>query len=543
MPTAAEIQKYFLSRFVNSKEDDEERDALYGKTRNLGPTEQENLRRRTAAQMQPMYGGAEIINPYASANQSAQAPPQAPQSPQGTPGGQEQFVGGGGYGLYDRATRHRSPEDENSERITKYLDNLKYQGVTYGKFKNLTRDEYSREMAFREGQTREWEDVRGELNRNYERMDQPAQGQVDALNKRAEAIHGAFSTGKINSLEYHRAIGVLKNQADGYRWDSHFVQPGSKPGDIIEEDGIVKNRMPDGELKLIEYTSQYRDQHTRELKDADGNGLGIYEIPTLPGQKPFYLTPKMMGRDEKLMEERVKDRQEDISKRFWQLYRIHMSQLAAEEPKHTELVQMVKTAAKTSAMVRQMARQSLAKEEGRGEIEDPDIESLIHEMKLSNEAEIETERQRTASTAGAELEQSRDMERINSLLPPEMREQVITPAAEPKDEKDMQASKMALQKVVGQIRQAKTKSARAQIIADNWNVLPDMAAKFRSRILIPRGQKVDPKKLPDDIIIERWDGKRFYKLGGKLYPLPDEDPNDNAPDVETDIRAGKGLMQ
>lgn len=157
-----------------------------------------------------------------------------------------------------------------------------------------------------------WDAQRGMLmNVN---LDQRGQAKLAELNKQTEALENARDEGKLRPEEFTRAISDVQRKGEQFNWDLHKKPEGTNPGDIIEDQGVRKLRMPDGSLDPIGYTPQYVIDNVVPIGDT-GNLL----IPVSPREGYKVMAKKDWARDPADERDAIADVQKAIDEKVEQL--------------------------------------------------------------------------------------------------------------------------------------------------------------------------------------------------------------------------------
>lgn len=155
----------------------------------------------------------------------------------------------------------------------------------------------------------DWEAIRGGLNKSRDQLDEAARAKLNTLNRRAEALQEASEAGKIRREELIREQQRLTQVASEYPWQHHVKEPGSNPGDIIEDNGIRKMRTQDG-FELVGYTPEYIQQQTVPLPDGAG-----FAVPVSPKDGYKVIEREPFSRDVKQETEGINAMRDAISKK------------------------------------------------------------------------------------------------------------------------------------------------------------------------------------------------------------------------------------
>jgi hypothetical protein len=155
----------------------------------------------------------------------------------------------------------------------------------------------------------DWESIRGGLNKSRDQLDEAATAKLNTLNRRAEALQEAREAGKIRKEEMLREQQRLTQVASEYPWQHHIKEPGSSPGDIVEENGIRKMRTQDG-FELVGYTPEYIQQQTVPLPDGAG-----FAVPVSPRDGYKVIEREPFARDIKQETEGINAMRDAISKK------------------------------------------------------------------------------------------------------------------------------------------------------------------------------------------------------------------------------------
>ena len=126
--------------------------------------------------------------------------------------------------------------------------------------------------------TEQWFQQIAGLQKDAQKFDVPANHVISDLGKKTDALQA--NRGLLRDDEMAAAVKQLQSSATSFPWEHHIKQPGSTPGDVIEQEGIRKLRQPDGSLMPIGYTAQFIQQNIVPL--GDSGQLAIPVSPTEP---------------------------------------------------------------------------------------------------------------------------------------------------------------------------------------------------------------------------------------------------------------------
>lgn len=215
----------------------------------------------------------------------------------------------------DQLHRLRNEEGKQSARSATDLHNARQaqvaklsQKYALGGGRSGDSVEYKQQLDFLEKDFFAHENQINELQQQKERFDKVGQAALTKAQKQTESLRSAWGEGKISQMEFLKATQGVRSQVKSFNWKSHLQGPGSKLGDTIEENGILRTRTEKG-LEPTGYTADYIEKNTRRI----GN-TGQYSIPTAPGEKPQIVEAAVF--DRKLAEERqgITDAESGIGK-------------------------------------------------------------------------------------------------------------------------------------------------------------------------------------------------------------------------------------
>ena len=280
MPSLADILgDLFLSDEERKRREMETR---YGKNRMLPPEEARNLSRESGQD----FGG---LNPYASANQS-----QAPQIMRD---------------WEKRIAESQSPtQQQNQPSHLSFLDPQMYQyaggvakkvsSAAYDPTEEALSDYYRKTIGKRivpvqatldsdilRREAYHFDQLRAEKNQEWDTYDPIARSQIRSMNKMADSLKEAFDQGRLREEEYWYGLSQLKGVAQNYKWGSHKRVPGSQPGDVFEQDGIITLREPDGGVKLVTATPEWQERMKTPILNAKGETVGWNLVDVANGKQ------------------------------------------------------------------------------------------------------------------------------------------------------------------------------------------------------------------------------------------------------------------
>lgn len=160
-----------------------------------------------------------------------------------------------------------------------------------------------------------WESVRGKLTQNYGALDSAGQAEVNRLNQQTEAAKEAQRTGRLRQEEYEQAIQSIQGRAQEFPWEHHIKPPGSNIGDIIEENGIVKQRTEKG-MEPMFFTPEYIQKNIVPL----GNS-GNVAVPVSPKEGYKIVPRKDWDVDRSQERDEILDTRKQIDEQFKELHK------------------------------------------------------------------------------------------------------------------------------------------------------------------------------------------------------------------------------
>lgn len=370
-----------------------------------------------------------------------------------------------------------------------------------GRRGTLSPQEYQYEMSYLSGKIDEYENQLGTMNQNYDRLDAPAQAQLNDLNKKTEAVRRAYSMGQLTQLEMFRALDTLNNSMIGYRWQSHMKGPGANAGDIWEDNGIVKMNTGKG-VSPIGYTEEYRKKNTVELP------YGLVSIPVAPGKEP-----RIMSRGEYMTDQTLAQKQEaDFIKRRNENYRI-LANAYRDEFGMLTLTQeeLVEKANEMTIKDIKNVKQDVAKAYGR------ERELSEHEQNEMLERESAAEQVIKRTTQPNVGEAMRMLPDVRKLLPPGAEERIwetrkTSPQPTISEQKSLQDE---LSKVSGNT------AKEIEVVVKNWEKSPDLSSKVRNPIPLKAGTKIRNGEVYQ--VLQK-DGtfKKLWYINGNFVEIPEE---------------------
>jgi hypothetical protein len=125
----------------------------------------------------------------------------------------------------------------------------------------------------------QWHQVLGGLNQGYSQLDAPGQARVNDLNMKTESLMAQKT--RLRPDEFAMAMKSVHDSAVDYPWDRHTKPPGSNPGDLVEEDGVMKLTEADGNRRPVAYTPEYMAKNSMPI-----GSTGKVAIPVSP-DKPY----------------------------------------------------------------------------------------------------------------------------------------------------------------------------------------------------------------------------------------------------------------
>ena len=96
------------------------------------------------------------------------------------------------------------------------------------------------------------EDLLDQVRNDQDRLDQLGSSKLRETGQKMDSLRNARSTGKIDGDEFMREMRNVHDDAARFRWKSHVMPHGSRPGDIVVDNGIQKVRNDGGGFDIPE---------------------------------------------------------------------------------------------------------------------------------------------------------------------------------------------------------------------------------------------------------------------------------------------------
>lgn len=157
------------------------------------------------------------------------------------------------------------------------------------------------------GRDQRFEYILANLGKDYGRFGAAGKAKYNDIKQKVEAIGKARAGGRLTQLEALRARNQIYSQSvESTPWSHYFTAKGQQPGDVVEEDGIIKTRTEKGGLEATGYTEDYRVKNIKKIP-----GTNYYSIPTAPGKEPRLVEDTTWSEKARLQQEMTQQIRED----------------------------------------------------------------------------------------------------------------------------------------------------------------------------------------------------------------------------------------
>ena len=403
-----------------------------------------------------------------------------------------------GMGEYDKATTHPKRQDESENSITDFFTSMQ-QGGMRGRRQRISPEAYQQETRLLRSNADNFEKLLGQLNNEYERLDPPARAQFTELQKRSEGAHRGLTSGRLNELEYLRALDTVNQQAQRYKWEYHKIAPGGQLGDQIVVEGVIKTRTEKG-LEPTGFTPDFIKQNTISV------GRGKLAVPVAPGKPYQIIDEEKYDRDISQEQELFEKMDKAIGEQFdrevqvWQKSHTKKDLLSGEE-KIEEIPSEVYEQLMQRASANTIARYRRAKHATKQILDGgnrPDSPEAIQADTTDPTDDLMNQRRKEAE------ERSTHDDQINNL---------IRRSGAPKTSSISPQDKI----LNDRLQTAKTPGEKIQMQVDDWTNDPVIYAKASMPVKVKTPD--DVKKIKDGEVVQTPNGSKFLKKNNKLYQL------------------------